>query len=229
MATTSHFSPALFRFLRELRTHNDRDWFARHKPRWERDVRNPMLAFIADFAPALRSVSRRFVADARPAGGSMFRIYRDVRFSRDKSPFKTMAAAQFRHEAGKNVHAPGFYLHLAPDEVFAGAGLWHPDGATLGKVRDAMVARPDAFRRAISGRAFRTGCRLGGDSLKRPPRGYDPEHPLADHLRRKDFVVIREFDERAVCAPDFMKRFTEACRAAAPLCEFLTKAVGLPW
>jgi uncharacterized protein (TIGR02453 family) len=229
MAKKTHFTSALFRFLRELRAHNDRDWFAENKARWERDVRDPMLAFITDFAPALRAMSPRFVADARPAGGSMFRIYRDVRFSRDKSPFKTMAAAQFRHQAGKNVHAPGFYLHLAPGEVFAGAGLWHPDAPTLGKVRDAIVAKPDAFRRAIAGRAFRATCRLGGESLKRPPRGYDPDHPLSEHLKRKDLVAVAEFDERAACASDFLDRFAASCRATAPLCEFLTRAVGLPW
>jgi uncharacterized protein (TIGR02453 family) len=229
MAKRPYFAPALFRFLRELTQNNAREWFMANKARYERDVRAPMLRFITDFGPPLKSISAHFVADARPAGGSLFRIHRDVRFARDKSPYKTMAAAQFRHESGRDVHAPGFYLHLGPGEVFAGAGLWHPDSPTLAKVRDAIVATPDAYRRAMSGRAFRALCVPGGESLKRSPQGYDLGHPLIEDLKRKDFVVTTAFDERIACAADFLDRFAEACRAAAPFNRFLTRAVGLPW
>ena len=135
----AHFTPHLFEFLLELRANNDRAWFQDNKGRYEQHVKEPLLQFIADFGPKLQSISEHFEADTRTNGGSMFRIYRDVRFSKDKSPYKTQAAAQFRHEAGKTVHAPGFYLHLAPDEVFAGVGLWHPDSATLGRIRNRIV------------------------------------------------------------------------------------------
>ncbi len=194
-----------------------------------RVVRDPMLAFISDFGPRLARISPRFVADPRPHGGSMFRIYRDTRFSKDKSPYKIMAAAQFRHEAGKDVHAPGFYLHLEPGSVFMAAGLWHPDGPTLDKVRRAIVSKPKEWKRITTSRSLRAQVRFDGESLKRPPRGFDPEHEFIDDLKRKDFVTVAETSEREACAPDFMNRFAKVCRANAKYMEFLTRAVGLRW
>jgi len=106
----------------------------------------------------------------------MFRIYRDVRFAADKSPYKTHAAAQFRHRAAKDVHAPGFYLHLEPGGCFVGVGIWHPDGPTLAAIRTALVADPPGWTGAIGDRAFKRAFTLGGDALKRPPQGFDPGH-----------------------------------------------------
>jgi uncharacterized protein (TIGR02453 family) len=229
MASRPYFGPGLFDFLRELRQHNSRDWFLANKPRYESEVRDPMLRFITDFGPRLRAISRHFRADPRPVGGSLFRIHRDTRFSKDKTPYKTMVAAQFRHEAGGDVHAPGFYLHLEPGQVFAGAGLWRPDAGTLAKVRDTLVAHPERWTRAVSGRAFRKTVTFSGEMLARPPRGYDPAHPLIVDLKRKDFVVTAPLSEAAACAPDFMGRVTPVYQTAAPLVEFLTRAVGLRW
>ncbi|MCU0305705.1 MAG: TIGR02453 family protein [Thermoanaerobaculales bacterium] len=216
-----HFRPELFAFLRELERNNTREWFQAHRERYRADVQEPLLAFISAFASPLAKISRHFVADPRPVGGSMFRIHRDTRFARDKSPYKTHAAAQFRHREGRDVHAPGFYLHLGPGEVFMGAGLWHPDGPTLAGIRAAIVDDPAGWRRASRGLA------LGGESLKRPPRGVDPDHPLVEDLKRKDFVSFVESKESAACAPGFLASFTESCRSSAPLVRFLTRAVGL--
>jgi uncharacterized protein (TIGR02453 family) len=224
----AHFGPELFRFLRDLAKHNDREWFAKHKARYEEHARDPMLRFIADLAPRLRRISPRFVADPRPVGGSLFRIHRDTRFSKDKSPYKTAVAASFRHEAGKLVPAPGFYLHLEPGDVMSGAGLWHPDRDALAKVRDAIVAKPERFERAVSGKAM-AKLAWHGESLKRPPPGYPPDHPLVEHLKRKDFAVGATWDEKRACAPDFLERCVESYRTAAPLMEWLTRALGLPW
>ncbi len=229
MTRQSYFSSELFRFLRQLKKNNRRDWFQANKPRYERDVRDPLLRFITDFGPRLSKVSSHFVADPRPIGGSLFRIYRDTRFSKDKSPYKTMAAAQFRHQDGKDVHAPGFYLHLEPGNVFVGSGIYHPDNRTLTKVRDAIVEHPDRWRRIITARAFKDSWTLGGDSLKKPPRGYDPEHRFIEDLKRKDFVTMTGFSEKDACAPDFLNRFANACRQASPFVKFLTHAVGLPF
>jgi len=226
---TAHFSPELFKFLRSLRRNNDREWFERNKDRYVQHVRDPMLRFIEDFAPRLRRISRRFVADARPNGGSMFRIYRDVRFSKDKSPYKTVAAVHFRHEQGRDVHVPGFYLHLGPGEVFAGAGIWRPDSATATKVRHQIVEKASAWKRILRSDAFDGLLRLDGDTLKRPPRGFDPEHPLLEDLKRKDFTVVAHFDEQAACDPDFIDVFTEVCRASGPFVRFLTRAVEVEW
>lgn len=225
----AHFQPSLFAFLTELKLNNDRAWFAANKQRYERDVKGPMLQFITDFAKPLAGVSKQFVADPRPAGGSMFRIYRDTRFSRDKSPYKPHASAQFRHRQGRDVHAPGFYLHLEPGQVFAGAGIWHPDARTLAAIRKAVATKSGDWKRAIGGKAFRESCALEGDALKRPPRGFDADHPLIQDLKRKDFIAVTRWSERDVLAPDFMKRLVAFCRATTPFTRFLTKALKLPF
>jgi uncharacterized protein (TIGR02453 family) len=146
MAQHSYFGPELFQFLSELKANNDRQWFAENRSRYERQVKEPLLQFIADFAPRLQAISPCFEADSRPVGGSMFRLHRDTRFSKDKSPYKTHAAAHFRHEAGKDAHATGFYLHLEPDSCLAGGGIWHPDSPALDKIRSAIVEHPDRWQ-----------------------------------------------------------------------------------
>ena len=128
---TQPITPALFEFLLDLKDNNTRPWFEENKERYRSDVRDPVLDFIAAFAEPLANISPHFRADPRPNGGSLFRIYRDIRFARDKRPYKTNAGAHFRHSAGKNAHAPGFYLHLEPGECFAGCGVWRPDSNAL--------------------------------------------------------------------------------------------------
>lgn len=222
------FDRELFRFLAELADNNDREWFNDNKTRYKAVVQEPLLGFIAAFAGPLRSISPAFVADPRPTGGSMFRIYRDTRFASDKSPYKTHAAAQFRHRGGKDVHAPGFYLHLEPGQVFCGAGIWHPDGPTLGRLRDAIVADPEGWRRAVAAVEGATPpMHRGGESLKRPPRGYDPDHPLVDDLKRKDHVTFCPLSEADVLAEDAVDRVAAAFRPAAPYVRFLCSALDL--
>ncbi len=146
--TTTYFSPQFFKFLKDLKKNNNRAWFARNKPRYEKQLLEPSLKFIKDARPELKSISLHLVADSKPFGGSLFRIYRDIRFSKDKSPYKTNVAMQFWHKkGGKKIHAAGLYLHLSPGQSFAGAGVWHPDPATLNKVRKAIVERPESWRR----------------------------------------------------------------------------------
>ncbi len=229
MTTRTHFRPTLFAFLEDLRAHNERGWFEENRERYLHDVREPLQAFVADFASPLAKISRHFVADPRPQGGSIFRIHRDVRFSRDKSPYKTHAAAQFRHVLGKDVHAPGFYLHLEPGRVFVGAGIWRPDSATLASIREAIVDDPKAWKRAIGAKRFRDLYELGGDSLKRMPRGFDQEHPLAEDLKRKDYVASRDYPDKKALEPDFPDEFTKACKDLRPLVRFLCEALELPF
>jgi len=228
MPSEPAFTPAFFRFLRQLRKNNDRAWFHANEVAYQRDVREPALRFVAAFAAPLRKLSPHLVADPRPVGGSLFRIHRDVRFAKDKRPYKTHAGIHFRHESARNAHAPGLYLHLEPGDVFASAGIWRPDGATLSEVREAMVASPVAWKRAVVGRAFARRWALSGESLVRVPRGYDPAHPLAADLRRKSYVAITGFGERDACAPDFPARLAEAWRATLPFLRFLTRALDLP-
>lgn len=225
MAGARHFSPEFFDFLAELKENNTREWFQNNKERFVAEVQAPMLRFIADFAAPLKAISPHFVADPRPSGGSMFRIYRDVRFSKDKKPYKTHAAAQFRHRAGRDAHAPGFYLHLEPGNVFVGAGSWHPAPDALSDIRGAIVEQPSRWRSAISDPGFRKHHRLGGESLQRAPRGFDPEHPLIDEIKRRDFICVEEFTQSAACKTGFIDRVETSCRAAGPFVKFLTEAV----
>lgn len=228
-ASGPHFTPDLFRFLFELKGNNERDWFNDNKKRYEADVKEPMLRFIRDFAPRLEQISGHFVADARPVGGSMFRIYRDVRFSRDKTPYKTVASAHFRHEAAKNAYAPGFYLHLEPGNVFMAGGIWHPDSPTSRAIRNAIAERPESWQAVLDDATFQARCRLTGDALSRPPRGFDPDHPLIEHIKRKDFIAVIDLDDRIACADDFIDQFAAACTAMVPLIRFITASIGQPF
>jgi uncharacterized protein (TIGR02453 family) len=229
MTSTIHFTPELFEFLEDLDHNNSREWFQDNKDRYRTTVQEPLLRFIADFSSPLHDISPNFVADPRPSGGSMFRIYRDVRFSKDKRPYKTHAAAQFRHRAGRDAHAPCFYLHLQPGSVFAGAGLWHPDRTALESIRTAIVDQPEVWKGLFSDRKFTSRHKLGGESLKRAPRGYDPEHPLIEDLKRKDFVLSRKFSQTQACGARFLETFSASCKAASPFVRFLTEAVGQPF
>jgi uncharacterized protein (TIGR02453 family) len=221
------FSPELFSFLRELRENNDREWFNANKRRYEEAVQEPALQFVADFAPHLREISPHFIADPRPVGGSLFRIYRDTRFAKDKTPYKTHTGIHFRHELGRDVHAPGFYLHLAPRQVFAGAGIWRPDSATLGRVRDAIAGAPGEWTAIVREQGFAERFRLEGDTLKRAPAGYDPDQPLIEDLKRKDFVAVAGLSERQATAAGFAEELAGICRVAAPFVRFLCDAVGV--
>lgn len=226
MARKTHFSQELFEYLRELKENNTREWFTANKERYRTVVQEPLLRFISDFADPLHEISREFVADPRPSGGSMFRIYRDVRFAKDKSPYKTHAAAQFRHRAGKDAHAPGFYLHLEPGSVFVGAGSWHPAREAIDGIRTAIAEHPQKWRNVLSNPEFSKHHELSGESLKRAPRGFEPDHTLIEDIKRKDFICVERFTQDDACKPGFLNRFTKSCAAAAPLVRFLTDAVG---
>jgi len=225
-ALASHFSTAFFKFLRALKRNNDREWFAANRARYAAEVEAPMLEFIADFAPRLRKISRAFVADPKRTGGSMFRIYRDTRFSPDKTPFKTWMAARFPHEARNRIDGvPGFYLHLEPkEECYGGGGVYHLEMPALLKIRQHIVAAPKAWAAVLA-----AGIEIEGDRLSRPPAGFDPKHKFIEDLKRKDLYTLTEFTERQAIAPDFLDRYTDACERAAPLLQFLTKALALRW
>ena len=229
MVNSRYFGAETFAFLRQLAENNNRQWFQQNKKRYEEHVKDPAIRFIIDFQPLLRKIGRQFVADPRPVGGSMFRIYRDVRFAKDKSPYKTNTGIQFRHNLGKDVHAPGYYLHLEPRNVFAAVGIWHPDSTTLGKIRDAIIEDPSGWKRAVKRKPFHSRFDLSGNSLLRGPKGYDPSHPLIEDLKRKDFIGTTVLTQNAVGKLDFLREFAEICKAGTPLVKFLCNAIGLPF
>jgi uncharacterized protein (TIGR02453 family) len=224
-----HFAPALFEFLRELRVNNHRDWFQRNRARYEAEVRDPALRFVADVGPSLQRISEHIVADPRPVGGSLFRIHRDVRFSADKSPYKTAVGLSFGHDRGRDGPAPGFYLHLEPGESFAGGGVHMADGPTLRLVRDAIVARTAEWAAIVDDPAFAPAFVNMGEALMRAPQGYDPAHPRVEDLKRKSYGWHALYGEADVCAAGFMDRFVDACDTAAPFSRFLAEALQAPW
>jgi uncharacterized protein (TIGR02453 family) len=225
----AHFTPALFRFLKDLAKNNDRTWFKKNQERFESDVREPLLRFITDLGPRMAKISEQIVVDARRSGGSMFRIHRDTRFSKDKSPYKTHAAAQFRHAWGKDVHAPGYYLHLEPGSVFMAGGIWRPDSKAVTRIRAGIVHDPDGWKKVVRAPAFRKRYALEGESLKRPPRTVPKDHPLMEDLKRKDFMAVARYDEKVACDAGFLTTFVKDCRGSSKLLAYLAGCLDIPW
>ena len=160
----------------------------------------------------------------------MFRIYRDVRFSRDKRPYKEHAACHFRHSLGKDVHAPGFYMHFAPGEVFFGGGLWMPPPESLNKVREAIAARSPAWKKVLEDKDFRKHFDgVKGEGLTRPPRGFDPENPYIEDIKRKSFYAMREADQKVASSSALVGEVAETFAALSPLMKFLCAATGVPY
>lgn len=221
------FSTAAFRFLEQLASHNDKVWFEAHKQEYEDCVRGPALEYIEAMVPRLAGFAPEFRADARKAGGSLMRVYRDTRFGCDKTPYKTNVGIQFRHRLGKDVHAPGFYLHIAPEECFLGVGSWHPEPDLLGRIRDLIAAQPERWRAARDDAGFARYWTLVGDCLTRPPRGYAVDHPEIDDLKRKDFIGVCSLTRKE--AGDARLADWSAARfaAAAPFMGFLCEAAGV--
>ena len=211
MSDFNGFPPDFMRFFRDLEANNNRPWFNENKERYVRSVVEPMSAFITAMAPRLAKISEHYIANAKPHGGSMFRIYRDTRFSKDKTPYKTHAAAQFRHDAGKDAHAPGFYAHFARDGLHFGGGIWRPPSAHLTKIREYIVDNPTEWTRIKGAKAVKDRGGIRGDGLVRPPRGFDPEHRHIDDLKRKSFFVMAEAKPSLLRKPELVNEVATAC------------------
>lgn len=221
------FDSSTLKFLGELEANNNRDWFKTNKPRYESLVLEPALDFIATMAPHIHKISDHFDAIPKRTGGSLMRVYRDTRFGKDKTPYKTNIGIQFRHQLGKDVHAPGFYMHIEPAECFVAVGMWHPEASALAAIRQRIVDKPQDWKKAISGKAFRTVYELSGDSLKRPPRGFDAEHKYVDDLKRKDHIAVTRFSEHDVTSAQFVQSITKSFRAGSGYIAFLCAALGV--
>lgn len=224
-----YFTTQTFTFLSTLAGNNTREWFKRHQQEYEQFVRMPALQLVGDMADELPAISPHFTAQPRKVGGSLMRIQRDTRFSRDKTPYKTNIGIHFRHERGKDIHAPGFYLHIEPDDCFLGVGLWHPDTRLLGKIREALAERSAAWLAVRGDKDFRYSFILTGDSLINPPRGFTKDHPLIEDLRRKDFIALATLPQTQVIKPSLLPLMVERFHQAAPYMRFLCQALDLPF
>src|SRR5262245_41179748 len=199
---TAYFKRDLFDFLKELSAHNNRDWFQANKSRYEQQLQDPFLRLIADLGPGLKKINPHIVVDPRPNGGSMMRIYRDIRFSKDKSPYKTFVAAHFRHKSGKEGATPAYYVRLDPFASIIGAGIWQPETVALKKIRSLIVREPDVWQTATACGLPKLPCTIGGESLKRAPKGFDPDHPLIEDIKRKNFALSFPLKQRDILGVD---------------------------
>ncbi len=215
------------RFLVELTKNNKREWFKENKHRYECHVLAPALDFINAMEPRLEKISPYLTAIGKRTGGSLMRVYRDTRFSKNKTPYKTNIGIQFRHELGKNAHAPGFYLHIQPENCFLGTGIWHPDSDSLAAIRTSITENSSVWKRARDGKRFAEQFRFGGDRLKRPPRGYAADHPYIEDLKRKDFIAVSEFSIGRIRSKNFIDEVAMRYATAKPLMKFLCSALSI--
>ncbi len=224
------FSEELIDFLVGLSANNEREWFNARKDVYEAVLREPALEYIRQVGGPLADISPHIRASDRKQGGSLMRIYRDVRFSRDKSPYKTNVGIQFRHESGKDVHAPGYYVHISIEECFIGAGSWMPDRDALLAYRRAVSERPNEWL-ALKQMTESGEWGLDGhhDMLKRPPRGFSADDPMIEDIKRKHFIVTHRMDVDDVTAPDFVDYTIERFKESREWMAFLAKAIGLPF
>ena len=225
------FRPEAIQFLADLAANNDRSWFQPRKRDYERLLKEPLEALVA--AVGQRLAERRIPLLADPAR-SPFRIYRDVRFSKDKSPYKTNIGASFPwieqhpepsgglHSEGEGRHTVSGYFHFAPGEIFVGGGMWHPEPPRLAAFRAAVVRDPQAIRAVVEDPEFvHWFGSIGGERLKRVPAGFPPDHPSADLLRLKGVIFRRTLGDGELSSPALPDLLADAFAAAAPVLRFL--------
>lgn len=240
MSRGAVYDSGIFQFLTELSGNNSREWFARNRERYETSVRSPSFSLIRSMDGALREISPVFVADPRPVGGSLFQISRDMRFAKDKVPYKTHVGITFRHSAtlrtprtkqanasmGK-LDAPMLYLHIEPDQSFAACGIWRPQKFALARIREYIVRNPISWMRVSRQPELAYGWTLGGTSLVRMPRGFDQNHELAVDIKRQDFIAGYKLSNSDLTSGDLVEMLTARYREASPLYDWLCGALDL--
>ena len=227
-AMATYFSDASFKFLRGLARHNDKTWFNDHKAQYEDHVRQPFLRLLTDLQPDLAAVSLHFRSEPKTVGGSLFRIYRDARFSNDKSPYKSWQGARLFHERHKQVPAPSFYLHLQPGECFVGAGLWHPEPDTQRRVRQFILDNPGSWKKAAHDAPFRRRFEFEeSEKLVRPPRGFPADFEFIEDLKHRNFVFWRSLDDATMSGPKLRQTVAADLKALGPFVDYLCAALDL--
>ncbi len=221
--SASPFTPRTLTFLRTLARHNEREWFRGKKDSYERDVHGPMIALLARLALDLPHFGPEFVSEPRV---SLFRIYRDTRFSADKSPLKTSVAARFPSRAFPRHAGAGLYVEIGPRRVWMGGGLYRPSPADLRLIRTHMATAHRRLHRIVVGPAFReTVGTLEGERLTRVPRGYPADHPAADYLRFTQLFAGREFPAAFATTDRFYPELLKVFATVTPLVRFLNDAL----
>jgi uncharacterized protein (TIGR02453 family) len=213
------FPAETLRFLRALKRNNRREWFNDHRDDYEAYVRQPMTAVVERLAVDLRAFAPELVAAPKL---SIYRIYRDTRFSDDKKPYKTHVAAVFPTRGLPKHEGAGTYFHVSSDEVWIGGGMYSPQPPQLFAVREHIAGHVKQLRAIVESPNFRKHVgELGGDKLSRVPRGFARDHPAADYLKFKHFVAGAEFPAAFASSPAFYKTLLTVFRQVVPLARFL--------
>ena len=223
MTTAPRFSTETLAFLTRLKRNNRREWFNPRKDEYEAVVRRPMLEILDRLAVDMRGIAPELLVGPK----SMYRIYRDVRFSENKQPYKTHVAASFWHRGLGKGGGAGMYFHLAPDGVWIGGGMYHPETAQLHKVREHIAANVQHFRSIVEAPAFKRALDGGleGEQLQRVPRGFSKDHDAADYLRYRQFLAGKELPARFATGAKFYPTMLDVFRRIAPLIRFLNEAL----
>ena len=221
------FTPQSIGFLKELKANNNRDWFNENKTRYEEHVLDVALRFIQSMHDPLADIAPHFTVIPKRMGGSLMRVYRDTRFSKNKTPYKTNIGIQFRHEQAKDVHSPGYYVHVDTEQVFVGVGMWRPASEPLANIRHRIVDKDSEWLAASRDKMFSRHFHLGGESLSRAPRGFDKDHPLLEDIKRKDFFAVKNMQLGDATDAKFQQKVESAFRAGDAYMRFLCKSVGV--
>lgn len=215
------FDPAALQFLRDLKENNDRDWFQPRKEEYERLLRGPMQAAVQHVNRALERKAPDYITD--PAK-SVYRIYRDTRFSPDKTPYKTHIGALLWHRRLGKDGGAGLYFHLSTDEFLIAAGLYHCPNDMLIAERTHIAAEHAAFTKLLRRKAIRDRFGdLQGDKLTRPPKGFPPDHPAIEYLKHKDILLETQFPPEFGTEPDALRITTEHLIELAAFTDFLNE------
>jgi uncharacterized protein (TIGR02453 family) len=209
-------------FLEELSHNNNRDWFDANRDTYQATKEN-FEAFVTDLKLAMTPLIPRL--EEQQAKNMIFRIFRDVRFSKDKTPYKAHYSAYFS-QGGRKWAGAGYYLHIQPGASFAAAGIWMPDGPLLKKIRQEIDYDYDTFRQILGAAAFKKHfTKLSGDALQKVPAGYDATNPAADYLKMKRFIAEMPINDEEILRKDFVKKATTVFTAAGPLVDFMNRAM----
>jgi uncharacterized protein (TIGR02453 family) len=224
LSDQSPFTPRTLRFLRALKRNNDREWFRAHRDEYEMHVKAPMVAVIERLGREFRAFAPDLMADPKK---SLYRIWRDTRFSADKRPLKTNIAAVFPHRRGTRHTAAGLYFEISPQWVFAGGGVYMPEPPSLHRVRAAIASDVPRFRALVSARPFVALGGLQGERLTRVPRGFAADHPAAEYLKYRQLMAFREWPPDLMTSARFWPELLATFRAISPLVAYLNDAMAV--
>jgi uncharacterized protein (TIGR02453 family) len=221
---TTPFSKKSVSFLRALKRNNDRDWFKARRDQYEQHIRTPMIAVVEQLAQDFRAFAPELIASPKQ---SLFRMYRDTRFSENKKPLKTHAAAVFRTRDLPKPQGAGLYFEIAPGWVWIGGGMWRPEPPELVRLREHIADTWPEIQAVTRARAFRARFdELSGDTMTRVPRGYPSDHPAARFLKHRQFYGGAEFPASLAYSREFYPTLVATFKALMPLVRFLNAPLG---